>query len=128
MFKFILDGIQLPSGLIWTDEFASSQVAQTVRRTLDGSVVVFYGPLQAGLPITLESQPDAGWLTMSQVDAIAMRAASPGGIYTLTLRNSTYQVMFRHHEPPAFDAKPLIHRATPQPGDYYLATLKLMTV
>lgn len=123
-----LDGILLPDGLVWTDEFASSRVAQSVRRTLDGSVVVFYGQLQAGLPITLESQPDAGWLTKTQVDAIALRAASPGGVYALTLRGHTYQVMFRHHEPPAFDVKPLIHRATPQPGDYYLATLKLMTV
>ena len=37
----ILDGIQLPAGLLWSDEFAASRVAQSVRRTLDGSVVVF---------------------------------------------------------------------------------------
>lgn len=73
----ILDGISLPVDLLWSDEWAASTVAQTVRRTLDGGLVVFYGELRAGLPITLESQPDAGWLTRTQVEAIALRAASP---------------------------------------------------
>lgn len=123
-----LDGIELPTGLLWSDEFASTRVTQTVRRTLDGSVVVFYGEMRAGLPITLESEPDAGWMTRSQVEALALRAASPGGVYTLTLRNQTLSVMFRHHDAPAFDARPLVPLANPQPGDFYLATLKLMTV
>ena len=123
-----LDGIELPTGLLWSDEFASTRVTQTVRRTLDGSVVVFYGEMRAGLPITLESEPDAGWMTRSQVEALALRAASPGGVYTLTLRNQTLSVMVRHHDAPAFDARPLVPLAIPQPGDFYLATLKLMTV
>lgn len=123
-----LDGITLPAGLLWSDEFAAASVAQTVRRTLDGSVVVFYGEMRTGLPITLESEPDAGWFTRTQVEAVALRAASPGGVYTLTLRGQTWTVMFRHQDAPAFEAKPLIPVASPQPGDFYLATLKLMTV
>ena len=124
----VLDGISLPVDLLWSDEWAASTVAQTVRRTLDGGLVVFYGELRAGLPITLESQPDAGWLTRTQVEAIALRAASPGGLYTLNLRGQTWQVMFRHHDAPAFEARPLVSVANPQAGDFYLATLKLMTV
>ena len=124
----VLDGIQLPAGLLWSDEWAASNVAQTVRRTLDGGLVVFYGQMSGGMPITLESEPDAGWLTRAQVEAVALRAASPGGIYTLDLRGQVRQVMFRHHDAPAFDARPLVPLANPQPGDFYLATLKLMTV
>lgn len=124
----VLDGIQLPPGLVWSDEFAAARVAQTVRRTLDGSVVVFYGPLQDGIPITLESEQDSGWFTRAQVEALAMRAASPGGVYTLTLRGNTHRIMFRHQDAPAFDARPLVPVANPNPGDFYLATLKLMTV
>lgn len=124
----ILDGISLPVDLLWSDEWAASTVAQTVRRTLDGGLVVFYGELRAGLPITLESQPDAGWLTRTQVEAIALRAASPGGLYMLNLRGQTWQVMFRHQDAPAFEARPLVSVANPQAGDFYLATLKLMTV
>lgn len=123
-----LDGINLPAGLLWSDEFAVVSVAQNVRRTLDGSLVVFYGQISGGLPVTLESESDAGWLTRSQVEALALRAASPGGVYTLNLRGQTHQVMFRHHDAPAFDAKPLVSLANPQPGDFYLATIKLMTV
>lgn len=123
-----LDGITLPAGLLWSDEFAVASVAQTVRRTLDGSVVVFYGEMRAGLPITLESEIDAGWFTRSQIEAVALRATSPGGVYTLSLRNQAWSVMFRHQDAPAFEARPLVPIANPQPGDFYLATLKLMTV
>lgn len=123
-----LDGINLPAGLLWPDEFSAARVAQSVRRTLDGSVVVFYGEMRAGLPITLESEPDAGWLTRTQVEAIALRAVSPGGVYTLVLRGQSWQVMFRHQDAPAFVANALVPMANPQPGDFYLATLKLMTV
>lgn len=123
-----LDGLQLPDGLVWTDEFAAQAVSQTVRRALDGSLVVFYGQTSGGLPITLESEPDAGWMTRAQVEAVKLLADSPGGVFLLELRGQTWQVMFRHQDPPAFEAKPLIPLANPQPGDFYLATLKLMTV
>ena len=122
-----LDTLVLPDGLVWSDEFAPS-VPQTTLRTLDGSLVVFHGQHSAGLPITLESEADAGWLARVQVEGIAALAAVPGGVFTLLLRGQIHQVMFRHQEPPAFEAKPLIHRANPQAGDYYLATLKLMTL
>jgi hypothetical protein len=124
----VFDGISLPRGVIWVDEFSATQVAQTTRRALDGSVVVFYGPLQDGLPITLESDPESGWFTRAQIEALALRAASPGGVYTLTLRGHTYQVMFRHQDAPAFEARPLIPVDNPQAGDFYLANIKLMTV
>lgn len=124
----ILDGIALPAGLVWSDEYAASPVVQTMRRTLDGSIVVFYGALRMGLPITLESEPDAGWLTRFQVEALAIRAASPGAVYSLALRGETRRVMFRHQDAPAFEAKPVVAVAYPRSGDFYLATLKLMTV
>lgn len=124
----IFDSLVLPAGLVWSDEFANASVAQSVRRTLDGGLVVFYGGLKRGLPITLESESDAGWMRRDLVEALQVRASSPGGLYTLQLRDRVFQVMFRHHDVPAFDAKPLVSIATPAPGDYYLATLKLMTV
>lgn len=124
----VLDGLVLPADLLWSDEFTAGAVAQSTQRALDGSLVVFYGELRAGLPITLESQPDAGWLTRTQVEAIALRAASPGAVYLLVLRGETRRVMFRHHDAPAFEAKPLVPVANPQAGDFYLATIKLMTV
>jgi hypothetical protein len=123
-----IDGIPLPPGLLWVDEFSTQTVAQTVKRTLDGSLVVFYGGIQSGTQITLTSEPDAGWFTRAQVEAIELRARSPGAMYPLTLRGQSWLVMFRHHEAPAFEATPLISRPNPAPGDFYLGTLKLMTL
>jgi hypothetical protein len=123
-----LDAVQLPASLIWSDEHSAQAVAQAARRTLDGSLLVFYAGLAKGRSITLESRDDSGWLSKTQVDALRLLADSPGGVYTLTLRGNTYQVMFRHHEPPAFEASPLFPFTDPQAGDYYLARLRLMTV
>ncbi len=124
----VIDGIALPPGLLWIDEFSAHSVAQTVKRALDGSLVVFYGGIQSGTQITLTSEPDAGWFTRAQVEAIELRARSPGAMYPLTLRGQSWLVMFRHHEAPAFEATPLISRPNPAPGDFYLGTLKLMTL
>jgi hypothetical protein len=123
----VLDGLALPDDLLWTDEWTASSVTQTVRRTLEGGLIVAYRRLRGGRPITLESSPETGWLTRDLVEALAPRAASPGAIYPLQWRGTTWTVMFRHHEPPAFDATPLLPRVNPSPEDFYRATLKLMT-
>ncbi len=123
-----LDGISLPDGLVWTDEFAHAAVAQSVKRALDGSLVVFYGGIPSGREITLASEPDAGWFTREQVEAIELRARSPGAVLPLMLRGQSWLVMFRYHQAPAFEATPLIPRVNPAPGDFYLGTLKLMTL
>jgi len=123
-----LDTLTLPSGLSWADEYNAQSVAQTVRRTLDGGQVITYAGLQAGRHITLTSGEDFGWVRKSVVDALATKAASPGAIYSLSIRGQTYPVLFLHHEPPALDATPLWPVANPQSDDYYRITLKLITV
>ncbi|MFZ5536727.1 MAG: hypothetical protein ACOZAP_04520 [Pseudomonadota bacterium] len=118
-----LETTTLPPGLIWRDRHAAQAVGQSVRRTLDGGLAVFYQARVGGLSITLESEPDQGWLTRTQVEAVKALADAPGAIYTLALDGQTLRVMFRHHEPPAFDAQPLYPGA-----DWFTASLKLMTV
>lgn len=122
-----LDTLTLPAGLLWPDEYTAQSVTQTRRRTLDGGQVVFYAPLTAGRTITLESGPDTGWLTRTQVEALAALAQSPGAVYTLTIRDQTYRVLFRHDDPPAFEATPVIPFTHPGPDDYYLGRIKLVT-
>jgi len=123
-----LDTLTLPDDLIWTDEFSAQPVAQTTQRTLDGGLVVFYGGLTSGLPISLESPSDGGWTRRDLVQALALRAASPGGVYTLSLRGQAWQVMFRHQEPPAFEAQALLDFSDPGPDSFYRVNLKLMTI
>lgn len=123
-----LDTLPLPDGLLWPDEYTAQTVTQTRRRTLDGGQVVFYAPLTAGRTITLESGPDTGWLTKTQVEALAALAQSPGAVYPLSIRGQSHRVLFRHDDPPAFEASPLIPFANPAPGDFYLGKIKLVTV
>lgn len=123
-----LNSITLPDGLYWLDEFESTKVTQNVKTTLSGDAVVFYGERKTGLPITLQSQSDQGWVDRTTVQSIATIADVPGAVYTLSLRGVNYSVMFRHEAPPAFKAWPVIHKATPESGDYYTILLNLMTV
>lgn len=124
-----LDGLDLPAALLWSDEFAWSPVAQAARRTLGGSLVVFTRELAGGRPITLEAAEDRAWMTRAQVEGVSAMAAIPGGVFTLEIRGKSFPVMFRHQDgQPAVTANPLIPFANPQPGDFYIAKLLLMTV
>jgi len=123
-----LDTIPLPAGLVWTDEFEPHTVAQSAVRTLAGGLVVYHNALQAGRPITLQSEADAGWATLATVQALAALAATPGSTHTLTLRGVAYSVMWAHHTPPALAATPVFNVAGPAASHPYLITLKLITV
>ncbi len=123
-----LNDIALPPGLVWVDEFEPATVAQSVRRTLSGGMVVYHAALQAGRPITLQSEADAGWATLATVQALAALAGVPGATYTLILRGTSYQVMFAHHTPPALAATPAVNIANPGPTHPYLLTLRLITI
>ena len=124
----IFNALSLPDGLKWEDEFSSAKVVQTVKRTLAGSPVVFYGQRLAGIPITLSSSADEGWATRNVVQSLASMADVPGAVYTLSLRGVSYSVVFRHDMPPAFKADPVINVSDPQSGDYYMVKINLMTV
>jgi hypothetical protein len=124
----LLDTLTLPCGLVWTDQYASQAVAQTIKRTLAGSLVVFHAGHTAGREITLESTQDSGWFTRTQVEALALLATGPGAIYVLEIHGETYSVMFRHHQPPALEARPLWPYDQPRATDFFLVTLKLITI
>lgn len=124
----VLDGITLSGSLLWVDKRAFSPVAQSVRRTLGGGLVVFSKGLDAGRPVTLEATEDSGWLTATMVDSLTAMAASPGAVYAFSYHGEAFNVVFRHDEPPAMDMRPLQPRATVLPGDFFVGTIKLLTV
>lgn len=123
-----LQGIILPNSLQWTDEYQSDPVSQSVKRTLAGSIVVYHGVNRNGRPISLESTVDSGWMKKSVVDQVKLISLVAGGVYSLTIRGVTYNVMFRHHERNAFEATPIIPSNVPVADDYYLVKIRLMTV
>lgn len=123
-----LDGIDLPSGLIWQDRNAWQPVAQTMERTLGGRPVIEYQALSAGRPITLQGDRRQGWMTRATCDAVRQLADMAGAVFSLQIHTEVFQVVFRHHEPPAFDAEPIIARLNPGTNDYFIPVIRLMTV
>lgn len=125
--SIVLNGVTLNPNLVWTDKYQSQTVLQTQLRTLDGTSVVYTRGLTGGQNITLEATTDQGWLDLTMVNALMGLAATPGAAYTLVIDGTSYEVVFRHHEAPALDLTPLIARTTPDAGDYFIGTIKLMT-
>ena len=119
-----LDALPLPSGLTWTDRDDWQPVAQTARPTLDGGLAVFHRPLLAGRPITLTSSETSGWVSRQTLDALQALASEPGSLHTLALGDESFTVLWRHNDPPALQAEPLVARLNPDPGDWFRVTLK----
>lgn len=127
-----LEGIELNPDMRWAERQAAQGVAQSVTPTIGGGVIVIAQEITDGEPITLLSGEDFGMLTAAQVAAVKALAAEAGGVFLLQLEYGStvesYSVAFRHDDPPAFDADPLIPRIVPDDGDLFRAQIKLMKV
>ena len=119
--------IALPDDLYWADESTWQPVAQAVERTITGALVVQVHARTGGRPITLEPPGDDGaWMTRADLDALLAWAAVPGREMTLTLRGVDHQVVWRHQDAPAIQARPVVPFSDVAPGDFYVVTLKFM--
>lgn len=122
-----LNGIEIPRGLIWVDEFTWSAVAKTVERSITGAQIIDVAVKQAGRPITLEAAEDQGWMARSTLLTVQALAQVPEAPYTLQLADGrSFTVQFAPEEP--VTARPLKRPELP-PLDYpYIVTLRLITV
>lgn len=123
-----LGGVTLPDNIVWEDKYKWSPIMQDVKTTLGGRPVVFSAELLAGRRISLVAYQDMGWLTKAQVDAVIALANVAGAVYVFVIGAETYNVVFRHEEPPAVEFDPLIPRAVPIDGDYFVGRIKLLVV
>lgn len=127
-----LSAITLPQGLVWSDEFAWSDLAQSTTYTLTGSLVVEQTTRQAGRPITLVGGRDFAWLTRAQLVALK-ELLDAGAPMTLTLHDHRAFTVLPAG-PDALDVAPLpivkdSGPANPSSGTWYvLESLKLIEV
>ena len=121
--------VELHPDLYWSDESNWYPVEQTVERSVTGSLIIQTATRQGGRPITLAPIDDeSAWMTRVDLDQVRNWAAVPGQVLTLTLRDSDYQVIFRHQDGNAIEAEPIVHFNSVDDGDFYRVTLRLMTV
>lgn len=136
--SIFLDAIELPEDLLWSDETTSWKVGQTVATTLTGARIIQESALQAGRPITLESQQNGSdyvaVVPRSVVDALLAKEAIAGAApMTLSLpvfedEPRTFQVLWRRTDGPAIESRPISFKAPIAPSDFFYITLRLMQV
>jgi hypothetical protein len=120
--------ITLPADTLWRDETDWSPVEQSVEHTLSGSLDVQVGTRLAGRPITLGGEESASWLARGTIISLLTWAAVAGKQLTLDYHGRSFDVLFRHHDAPAVDAKAIVEMVPPADEDWYWFTLKLMEV
>lgn len=112
--------------VVWVDEWDWTPVSQSVRLTLDGTLVIeTLSGLADGRPITLEVKK----LTKSVIDSLILLRdrTPPQTSMTLTLPNTeTHTVYFRHHEGVPLVVEPIMKRPDYSTGyDFFNCTIKL---
>lgn len=95
-----LNGIELPRGMLWVDEFNWSAVQKTVERGITGAQIIDAAARIEGRPITLQAVEDQGWIRRSTLLAVQALADAPGGQYPLRLADGReFTVQFAGDDP-----------------------------
>lgn len=123
-----LGGVALNPSMRIGDLYENRNVSQSTVRSLGGALKIFHSPLVAGRSITLEAGDDYGWITKAVSDQINEMANVAGATYELNINGLSYTAVFRHNDPPAYTAAPLVYRTAQQEEDLFTCTIKLLTV
>ena len=122
-----LNGIELPRGMLWVDEFNWSAVQKTVERGITGAQIIDAAARIEGRTITLQAVEDQGWIRRATLLAVQALANAPGAQYLLQLADGReFTVQFAADDPIA--ATPISRPELPPATHPYVATLRLITV
>lgn len=121
--------VNLNPDLYWEDEASWQPVEQAVSRSITGALIIDVATRTGGRPITLQPEDEASaWTSRATLDQLRNWASEAGKTLTLTLRGTTRDVMFRHHDGGALTASPVIHFNDVDSADWYRCTIRLMEV
>ena len=123
----MLGAVQIPSGMLWVDEFDWSAVARSTERSITGALIVDEAQMHAGRPITLQGEESQGWIRRATLLALREMAEQLGQSFALELADGrTFQVQFAGEQP--LTAVPIGRPELPALTNPYVATLRLITV
>ena len=117
--------LELPTDLIWIDEFAFRQVEQQREYTSTGALIVDEWRKQTGRPITLEGDVTYAWCQRGTLQTLNTWASQPGLRMTLSRMGATHPVAW-DHQAGAIEAAPIVAYSDPEPEDFYALTLKFV--
>lgn len=118
-----LDDIQLPTDLIWLDEYRWSGVQQQEAIMADGAIVVQADAQQTGRTITLAGGDNYGWVDKATLELLRLKAQSAGLQMTLVHNGTTRNVIFTAER---LTAQPVYEHSYPDESHPYSVTLYLM--
>ena len=122
-----LGSINVPRGMVWTDEFDWHAVEKNTEYSLTGALLVDVATRQAGRAITLQGSESAGWVTRAVLQQLYALAAQPGAVHMLQLADGrTFDVQFAPGTP--IEARPIARPELPLSTHPYAATLRLIEV
>ena len=120
--------LALPDDLDWPDEYAHRPVSMAVGFTLTGRAHVESVAYVTGRTITLQADQSSAWMTRATLDTLKTWEAVAGLVLVLTLRGVARNVMFDSRQSPGAEGRPIIFYSDPATGDYYVSTLRFLTV
>jgi len=127
MASHVLNGIELPAGMLWVDEFGWSAAQRTVERSITGAQIIDVMDKVAGRPITLQGARDQGWIQRETLEALRALSDVAQERYLLKLATGEqFTVMFAPGD--AIEAQPVSRPELPVAKSPYVATLRLITV
>jgi hypothetical protein len=123
-----LGALQIPRGMVWSDEFGWSRVEKSLEYSVTGAALIDAGVRLAGRPITLQGEVEAGWIKRGALTALQSLADSdPTGEHVLVLADGrTFTVQFAPGL--AVEGKPVARPELPVESYPYVATVRLITV
>lgn len=124
-----LGSIQIPRGMVWTDEFGWSRVEKSLEYSVTGAALIDAGVRLAGRPISLQGEVDAGWIKRGTLAALqALADADPTAEFALVLADGrSFTVQFAPGVLPV-EGKPIARPELPVENYPYTATVRLITV
>jgi hypothetical protein len=123
-----LAGLQIPRGMVWSDEFRWSRVEKSLEYSVTGAALIDAGVRLAGRPITLQGEVEAGWIKRGALTALQVLADSNAtGEHSLVLADGrTFTVQFAPGL--AVEGGPVARPELPVENYPYVATVRLITV
>lgn len=126
------DTLNLPSDLVWTDEFSWCPTAGEYAYSLTGALLYEVGDKQSGREITLVA-PDDTMAWVSRATMLTLKSWLQPATRKMRLKleyptdTREFVVMFKHGADP-ISASPVTTFASHDPGDWFKVSLKLLEV
>jgi len=119
--------VTLPHDILWEDEHNWDSVVQETQYTVTGALVIEVSQKQAGRPVTLKSREQMSWIPKVDHDQIRSWANTPGIELTLTIRSTSYTVVF-DHESTSVESEFIGYYKDSQNPKWYKMTMRFLII